>query len=190
MNAFDPFYPESQTEIAEIAKQVKFIPGQIFTEVRQWSNTPTADFIPTRYGPNGFEFLLTKRKEKPWAGQWFFSGGRIVPGDTPNIGLQKNCQRELGFIPEIHDTKFLLWQSIFNPECEHGGTGYFAMSACWQIWVDYNQPLKLDSTLSDLRWFTEAEAREMVFSTYVAEAIKSLHKEPARNTQVNWEAMA
>lgn len=177
----DPFYPESAEQIQDIAKSRKFIPDDVFPAVRKWTYTPTADFIPTRYGPRGFEFLLAKRREAPWAGQWFFSGGRIVPGEVPEVGMIRGCRRELGFTPKTSDTRFLLWQPIYNPECAHGGEGYFTMSGCWQVWVEADVEIKLDATQSEYKWFTPGEALETVFSVYVGEATRHLQMEPARD---------
>ncbi len=177
----DPFYPETAEQIQEIAKARKFIPDDVFPTVRQWSNTPTADLVPTRYGPRGFECLLAKRREAPWAGEWFFSGGRILPLEVPATALQRICRRELGFVPKVGDTKHLLWQSIYNPECEHGGVGYFTLSSCYQVWVEFGQEIKLDFTQSEYQWFTADELKEMVLPVYVQEAIAHLHRDPVRS---------
>ena len=179
--SYDPFYPESAEQIQDIAKSRKFIPDNIFTTVRQWSYTPTADFIPTRYGPRGFEFMLAKRHEVPWGGQWFFAGGRILPGEVPEEGMMRGCLRELGFMPRSDNTRFMLWQSVYNPECVHGGEGYFTMSACWQVWVEADLEIKLDATQSEFKWFTPGEALETVFSTYVKKASRHLQMDPSRD---------
>lgn len=177
----DPYYPQTAEEIAAVADSRKFIPTDIFPTVRKWAYTPTADFILTRYGPRGFEFLLAKRQEAPWAGQWFFGGGRILPGEVPVEGMMRGCSRELGFVPEAHNTHFLLWQSIYNPECVHGGEPYFCMSGCWQIWVDTDAVIVLDSTWSESKWFTMEEAADTTLSVYVEKAVKCLKKDPARD---------
>tara|TARA_B100000745_G_scaffold273961_1_gene202660 strand:- start:1091 stop:1645 length:555 start_codon:yes stop_codon:yes gene_type:complete len=177
----DPFYPESSEEITKIAKERKFIPKDIFTDVRQWTCTPTADFIPVRYGPRGYEFLLAKRNEAPWCGEWFFPGGRIVPGETPEEGMIRGCQRELGFAPDTGAAQHLLWQSIYNPECAHGGKGYFTMSGCWQVWVKADVEITIDCTQSEFRWFTPEEALDTVFPIYVKNVIKCLRRDPSRD---------
>jgi len=179
--SYDPFYPESEKQIQEIAQSRKFVPNDIFSTVRQWAYTPTADFIPTRYGPLGFEFLLAKRREAPWAGQWFFAGGRILPGEIPEEGMLRGCRRELGFLPTTGSSRLLLWQSIYNPECAHGGEPYFTMSACWQVWVDADVEINLDSTQTEFGWFTPEKASGTDFSTYVEKAIQQLHRDPARD---------
>lgn len=183
---FDACYPNLTRKVVEaVAKERKFIPDEVFTTVRQWAFTPTADFIPTRYGPRGLEFLLAKRKEKPWAGCWFFAGGRIVPGETPEQGMVRGCQREFGFAPERGSTSFLLWQSIYNPECEHGGEPYFTMSGVWQVWVEATQKIVLDETQTEYRWFTLAEVAETELPPYVRAVVDTLHRDPAR--YASWE---
>ena len=178
---YDPFYPESKEEIQAIADYRKFIPKELFTQIREWSHMPTADFIPTRYGPRGYEFLLAKRREAPWAGQWFFAGGRILPGEVSQEAMVRGCVRELGFTPEGVNSKFILEQSIYNPECAHGGKGYFTQSFCWQVWVEADVKISLDSTQSEYRWFTPEELHDFVHSVYVLKAVAHLHREPARD---------
>lgn len=178
--SYDPFYPETAEQIKEIAKSRKFIPPEVFPTVRKWANTPTADLIPTRYGPRGFEFLLTKRREAPWANQWFFAGGRILPDEIPVEAMLRVCRHELGFDHGVKDTTLLLWQSIYNPECEHGGEGYFTMSGCYQVWVKYDQKINLNGTQSEFKWFTSEEAQETALSTYVQKAVNHLHHDPVR----------
>lgn len=176
----DPFYPQSASQIEGIAQSRKFIPHGEFTSVRKWSNTPTADVILTRYGPRGFEFMLINRLEAPWAGEWFFASGRILPGEVPDQALVRVVERELGFRPETTDIRFLLWQSIYNPECAHGGEDYFTLSACYQVWVEHDNKMWLDDSISAGRWFTKEEAAKTEFSVYVKTAIDHLRLEPAR----------
>ncbi|OGG66379.1 hypothetical protein A2929_03705 [Candidatus Kaiserbacteria bacterium RIFCSPLOWO2_01_FULL_45_25] len=177
----DPFYPQSAEQIAELARSRKFIPDEVAGAVRQWSNTPTADVIPTRYGARGFEFLLTKRREAPWAGEWFFAGGRILPGEIPAEALPRVCRQELGFVPEACGTKLVLLQSICNPESAGGGEAYFTLSTCFQVWPEYEQQIHLDTNKAEFRWFTPEAAHEIVFPIYVQKAISYLHREPVRS---------
>src|SRR3990167_5134998 len=117
----DPFYPQSAEQIAELARSRKFIPDEVAGAVRQWSNTPTADVIPTRYGARGFEFLLTKRREAPWAGEWFFAGGgeayftlstcfQVWPEYEQQIHLDTNKAEFRWFTPEAaHEIVFPIY---------------------------------------------------------------------------------
>jgi ADP-ribose pyrophosphatase YjhB (NUDIX family) len=177
----DPFYPQSSEQIEEIARSRRFIPDEVAGVVSQWSNTPMVDVIPTRYGARGFEFLLTKRREAPWAGQWFFGGSRILPGEIPTGALPRVCRQEFGFVPETGSTKFVLWQSICHPESVGGGPAYFTLSACYQVWPEYDQQLHLDTNQAEFRWFTPEAARELELSVYVQKAIESLHRDPVRS---------
>lgn len=174
-------YPESKNDIQGIAKSRQFIPDDVCTTVRKWAATPTVELIPIRYGPRGFEFLLAKRREAPWAGEWFFSGGRILPGEIPEEAMLRACQQELGFTPETGSAQLLLWQSIYNPESVHGGEGYFTLSACWQVWVEADEKIMPDSTQEACRWFTPDEARDTVFPPCVKTVVNRLRRDPARD---------
>lgn len=97
---------------------------------------------------------MTERTEKPWKGELFIPGGRIVPGDDPIVACQKNAHRELGFTPDSANITFKGWKSLLNPEREHGGGSYFTLLTLFEVRVTDEQAedIVLDRTAKMLVW--------------------------------------
>lgn len=153
------WYTASKKAIETLKEERSFIPQELFPTIRKWSNTPTADFICVRTRNGVRQFLLTKRAEKPWIGEWFIPGGRIAPGVHPIQGCIENCARELSFIPKEENIHFVGWLPFLNPEDHHGGEAYFTQMTCFIIETEEEDLLKIeyDHTAQDAAWFDRIE---------------------------------
>lgn len=50
----------------------------------------------------GNKFLLQLRDDKPtiyWPGQWAFFGGRLEPGELPDVAMRRELTEEIGHVP-------------------------------------------------------------------------------------------
>ena len=73
--------------------------------------------------------LISQRPEgKPLAGLWEFPGGKLEDGETPEHGLVRELQEELGIAIGIPDLKPLTFSSFSYP----GFHLFMAIYACWQ----------------------------------------------------------
>lgn len=158
----DPRYNLTADQLAEVMKARKFIPAdppELYPTIRHWSNTPTSDFVCVRIVNGVREFLLTRRAERPWMGEWFVPGGRRAPGVHPVESCQQNFRRELGFVPDKSIIEFVGWVPLLNPEDQHGGGSYFTEMTIFQVTISVEQSdgIRLDATASEKRWFRAIE---------------------------------
>ena len=115
------WYTASPETVAAEAKRRNRIPDEEFKTVLDWAMIPTADFILTRLAKDDetVEFSLARREEGSWKGEFFVTGGRIMPGTHPDESVKANCKREMGFWPE--KVKFIGHLPVMNP-CRSDGT--------------------------------------------------------------------
>lgn len=151
----NPIYCLSPDELDAVRKERRFTPNDVFPLVRKWSNTPTADFVCIRVQNRVRKFLLTRRAEKPWEGEWFVPGGKIAPGIHPVTGCQQNCKRELGFVPDSEVIRFIDWYPLLNPEDQHGGESYFTQMTIFTVTISEEEAagVVLDRTAKEMQWF-------------------------------------
>lgn len=153
------YYEANARQLEVLGNERAFIPDDIFPVVRKWSATPTADFVCAREKDGVTEFLLTRRTEKPWQGDWFVPGGRIRPGEHPQVACARNCKRELGFDPRVESMKFVDWFPLLNPEDQYGGEPYFTQMTVFKIFLtaEESERVVLDRTANEFRWFRANE---------------------------------
>lgn len=151
------WYTAIAEEVAAEAKQRKFIPSTCFKIVRYWATTPTADLVVVRQVEDPValgerEFLLTRRTEDPWKGNFFIPGGRIFPGLHPDEAAKQNCKRELGFVPDR--VQFMGFVPCFNP-CQNDGdpTPYFTLCFIYVALLGSGVEISLNAENKEPTWF-------------------------------------
>lgn len=152
------WYSASPEDRAKLAKERAFIPDDIYPQIRIHSVSPTADFIATRQGPGGKkEFLLVRRTERPWQGEYMIPGGRIRGLETAKTALPRNVKRELGFIPSTFH--FIDQFGVLNPEGQDGGEPWFSLWNLFEVTLTKSEQshIKLDATGEGFRWFDHIE---------------------------------
>jgi ADP-ribose pyrophosphatase YjhB (NUDIX family) len=151
------WYTATANEIQAEAVRRKRIPDAEFKIVLDWATIPTADFILMRIGQDGrSEFMLAKRNEEPWKGQFLVPGGRILPGMTPKEAVKANCLRELGFTPEMIEFRGHL--PVFNPARSDGSPEpWYSLWNLHLIQVSLRQEIRPNKENGELRWFKEVD---------------------------------
>lgn len=157
--------------IAQIAKGRAFIPDDAYPQVQKWAYTPTADFVVTRLvEPQKKEFLLVRRKERPWKDQFFIPGGRIRPGETSRPACVRNMKRELGLEPAQSELKWVDEFAVYNPESQaDDGGGWFSQWHLYEYACPAGTVITLDDKGSEFKWF---DAIEPDFPDPVVEALQ------------------
>ncbi len=73
-----------------------FLSDATYATVLQSVPIATVDFVLVRHTASGREFLLGKRTEVPYRGEWFVPGGRIFKGEKMEQAVYRQVHRELG----------------------------------------------------------------------------------------------
>ncbi len=134
------------------------------TPVRTPARTPVDVAVGVLIDNDG-RFLITSRPAgKVYAGHWEFPGGKVEPGETVEMALQRELQEELGITigpaqawkTTLHDYPHALVRLHF---CKvHAWTGVFEMreaqQMAWQTLPVGVAPL-LPGTLPVLAWLAE-----------------------------------
>ena len=112
----------------------------------------TVDFVLTK----GKKFLLIKRNEGAFSGEWFVAGGRQERGETQIEALKHIAQREVG----LHENDILVvtfshFQDVFNPASITSGGPLPEWHSIWHFYTievpETFEPI-LDSTSDEFRW--------------------------------------
>jgi len=100
------------------------------------------------------KFLLQHRSEhiERWPGYWGFFGGGIEEGETPEEGLRREIQEELGYKTEEH--KLIIEQDFVGTS--HWGKRYIYVGE-----YDDSQELVLCSESQDHGWFNLEELEKL-----------------------------
>jgi len=132
---------------------------------------PTIDFVVIK----NHEFLLIKRKEGAYAGQWFVPGGRQERGEKMLDALGRIASREIGLKPEdVISRQFSHCQDVFNHESANSEGGLPAWHSIWHFFkveVFHSFEPMLDSTSSEYRWFTLGTLPEVSVPQVVLDAL-------------------
>lgn len=113
---------------------------------------PTVDFVLVK----GTKFLLIKRNEGAFNGDWFVAGGRQNRGETQLNALLRIAKRELGLTEtDVKRIKFSHPQDVFNPTSTNSDGELPAWHSIWHFHVIEVNPAfvpVLDSTSNGFRW--------------------------------------
>jgi len=161
------WYDATVAEIMAEANSRAFIPDDRFVTVLNWAYIPTTDFILTCVHGGKKLFMLVRRSEGSWKGQYFVPGGRMAPYSLPDESVRENCQRELGFAPE--KAKFIGHLNVLNPERTKGRKPWFSLWHLYTIRVSWKTRLVLNNENADVQWFEHIEPR---FPAPVIQALK------------------
>lgn len=95
-----------------------FIPSEKYQEILSCMPIACIDFLVVYE----WRFLLWKRSNIPYKGEWFVPGGRILKGETQNSAFARKLFEETGirnqdiakyFLLWIYDTQFI--GNVFDP---------------------------------------------------------------------------
>jgi colanic acid biosynthesis protein WcaH len=123
------------------------IPDALFKTILKSVPIPTVDVVIIR---NGREFLLTKRRNKPFKGKWFLPGGRIRRGEQILQAVEREVTA-LG-IRSAEEVNFVGLCELINPPGELGVRQH-AIQLVFAVKVaEYVEP-EVDEESTEVRWF-------------------------------------
>jgi ADP-ribose pyrophosphatase YjhB (NUDIX family) len=147
------WYNPTPEQVAALAKYRAFIPDGVYPVVQEWMNSFTADFIVTQYNRGTKEFLLVRRGDTPWKGQFFVPGGRIRFPEVPLQACIRNVKRELGFEPLPETIRFVGFLPVLNPEGQTGSGPWFSTWCLHEVELPEGVEIQLDKHGQEFEWF-------------------------------------
>lgn len=93
----------------------------------------TVDYIIIKEHNRQELFLLAKRCNKPYKGQWYISGGRIIKGESITSALERKLEEELGL--GLNQYRFLFPYSHVNSEDEFG-IKYHSIQLIFKVYLE------------------------------------------------------
>ncbi len=126
------------------------IANALYKKILQAVPISTVDLVVVRgYGKNR-EFLLGKRRNKPYKEKWFIPGGRILWGESLTEAVQRHLKGELG-LHSVHFS-FVSHYSFENPPGEQG-VRYFALLHIYRVEIGKGVEPRPDKENSEFAWF-------------------------------------
>ncbi|MDP3770199.1 MAG: NUDIX domain-containing protein [bacterium] len=128
----------------------------VYRTLLENSPIPTADFILIRKCENANrEFLLTKRTENPYKGNWFVPGGRILKGERMADAVHRILRRELGITKA--GISFIGCLDVWNPP--KLGVRWHSIWHFYTAWVNHDAIFRLNNENAATKWFTSINPR-------------------------------
>ena len=139
------------------------IPKNLYKKIVAVMPIPCVDAVIV----SGRRFLLSKRKNQPAKGEWWFIGGRILKGETLEQAVARKVRDEAG-IRKAKVKKFITnTETIFKASAQ-GGSSH-TINSIFLVEVPANTPIRPDETLAELAWFSKIDPR---WDAYVKKALK------------------
>ena len=97
------------------------------------------------------QYLLVKRTNEPYKGQWWVVGGRVQKGETVMDAAVRKAKEELS--SEIHHIRPIgFFEAPFQKHPFGRHSTYHALSIVLSAAIDENQIIKLDAQSSEWRF--------------------------------------
>ncbi len=134
----------------------RHVSDPLFKRILQSVPISTVDLVVVRGRGKNREFLLGKRANKPYKGQWFIPGGRIFYGETLEQSVNRHLRRELG----LHSKHFkFLFHYCFNNPPGNAGVKYYALLHVYMVEMKKGVEPKHDPENTALAWFRKINPR-------------------------------
>lgn len=116
---------------------------------------------------SGGRFLLSKRKNHPAKGKWWFIGGRVLKGEALEQAVVRKVRDEAG-IRRVKVTEFIMnTETIFKTSAQ-GGSSH-TINSVFLAEVPAKTAIRPDETLAELAWFSRIDPH---WDAYVRKVLK------------------
>ena len=131
------------------------VPTAIYKKFCEAMPIATVDFIIVRRGKTCREFMLGRRKDKPYKGKWFIPGGRIFKGESDKTAIVRQLKRETNMTSK--NVRFLFNHTIFNPP-NNFGIRCHTICHIYKVRADGGAGRATHDN-SSMRWFDKIDPR-------------------------------
>jgi ADP-ribose pyrophosphatase YjhB (NUDIX family) len=117
-----------------------------------WQNSkPAVGALLTRTRNGRPEILLTRRGIEPYRGMWDFPGGFLSNGESPEDGLARELQEELGV--QVHRQRLFSLGLDEYPADDVAEEARFVLSIFYRCEIDPDATLIASDDVAEARWF-------------------------------------
>ncbi len=132
------------------------IPLGLYKQILQSVPLVSVDYILVRGSGKKREFLLGMRANKPYKGQWYIPGGRVLWGEDLNQALTRQLKLELGLIKA--SPEFLCHYSFVHPPGEQG-VKYHSIYHVYLVKLPSNFNIINNKENSQTSWFSKIDGK-------------------------------
>ena len=103
------------------------------------------------------KFLLVKRENEPFKGEYWVPGGRLLKNETLENAVKRKMKQELGI--EVKIQKLFGYFEDFYENTYNVQSGLHVVSFIFLLNTDEIENIKLDNQSSEWKWFNELPSR-------------------------------
>lgn len=130
------------------------ISNPLFKKILKSVPISTVDLVVIRGKGKSREFLLGKRKNKPYSGKWFIPGGRVLWGESLEKAVQRHLKQELG----LHSKHFkFVFHYCFNNPPGEMGIRYYTIFHVYEIEMRAGIKASHDEENVELAWYKKID---------------------------------
>ena len=119
----------------------------------------------------GGEFLLIKRSNRTWRGQWCVPGGHVDEGETAWEGAQREAREEVGGV-EVEKEPYAVF--VHSVPAGERGCPEPHQHRCHAFKGKVVGKVKIGTDAAEFGWFTLEEAKKLKLTDYTKESINRL----------------
>jgi len=157
--------------------EYKFLPKEFYRQVVESLPIVCLDIIAE--DANSKEILLIKRTQQPLKGTMFFSGGRLIRGETFFSGAVRKVQEETGMKAEPQGVLGVV-NTFFEMSEWDTNNGTQTINVLVYVLVQKDEGVKLNELHSNYDWVPKEKILQdqsaLMYNQYVIDGLKLLEK--------------